>query len=206
MRKLFSRLLDLLNVHPDRNQRWTLSTLFIVGLLYTYVQPAITKAWVTELPAEWLAFQSLAYSICGLIVGMIWKGWVRRKAIRWFSLLCIIESAAGFFVGMWLCFVEYNVWVLAWACLLYGTLISEFVGKCLMTFRPKLWNEKEREVYDNNNDVVCGIYCILGYTCSLMLMPPLKVAMFVFGLTCAIDNIGWLVIYHRNRDKFLSED
>lgn len=200
MMKLFKRILDFFNIHPDKNQRWTLSTVFVVGLLYTYVQPAITKAWVSELPAEWIAFQSLAYSICGLLIGMIWKGWVRRKAIQWFTILCIIESAAGFFVGMWLSFVEYNVWVLAIACLLYGTLISEFVGKCLMTFRPKLWNE--REVYDNNNDVACGIYCIVGYACSLMFMPSLQVAMFVWGLTCALDNIGWLVVYHKNRDKF----
>jgi hypothetical protein len=71
-----------------------------------------------------------------------------------------------------------------------------------MTFRPKLWNEHEREVYDNNNDVVCGIYCIVGYACSLMFMPSLQVAMFVWGLTCALDNIGWLVVYHKNRDKF----
>jgi hypothetical protein len=162
MMKLFKRILDFFNIHPDKNQRWTLSTVFVVGLLYTYVQPAITKAWVSELPAEWIAFQSLAYSICGLLIGMIWKGWVRRKAIQWFTILCIIESAAGFFVGMWLSFVEYNVWVLAIACLLYGTLISEFVGKCLMTFRPKLWNEHEREVYDNNNDVVWHLlYCWL---------------------------------------------
>jgi hypothetical protein len=72
-----------------------------------------------------------------------------------------------------------------------------------MTFRPKLWNEKEREVYDNNNDVVCGIYCIAGYVCALLFMPSLKVAMFIWGLCCGIDNIGWLVVYHKNKDKFM---
>ena len=87
----------------------------------------------------------------------------------------------------------------------YGTLVSEFIGKCLMTFRPKLWNEHEREVYDNNNDVVCGIYCIAGYVCALLFMPSLKVAMFIWGLCCAIDNIGWLVVYHKNKDKFTED-
>jgi hypothetical protein len=81
--------------------------------------------------------------------------------------------------------------------------VSEFIGKCLMTFRPKLWNEHEREVYDNNNDVVCGIYCIVGYVCALLFMPSLKVAMFIWGLCCGIDNIGWLVVYHKNKDKFM---
>ena len=204
--KLLRKTLDFFNIHPDHNQRWTLTTLFLTGLLYTYVEPVITKAWISELPAEWLAFQSLTYSVVGLVIGMIWKGRLRRWAVRWFTVLCIIESAAGFLVGMWLCFVDYNVWVLAIACLLYGTLVSEFIGKCLMTFRPKLWNEKEREVYDNNNDVVCGIYCIVGYVCALVSMPSLQVAMFMFGLTCGLDNIGWLVVYHKNRDCFREID
>ena len=56
-----------------------------------------------------------------------------------------------------------------------------------------------------NNDVVCGIYCIAGYVCALLFMPSLKVAMFIWGLCCAIDNIGWLVVYHRNKDKFTED-
>lgn len=47
--------------------------------------------------------------------------------------------------------------------------------------------------------------CIAGYVCALLSMPSLKVAMFIWGLCCAIDNIGWLVVYHRNKDK-LTED
>ena len=200
VKKYFNKLLNFFNIHPDKNQRWTLTTLFITGLLYTYISPAMTKAIVTALPAEWLAFQSLFGSVVGLFVGMLWKGYVRRKAIRWFSLLCIIESVAGCLLGMYLCFIHYDVWVFAIATLLYGSLVSEFVGKCIMTFRPKLWNEHEREIYDNNNSIVCGIYCIIGFTLSLVFMPSLKVALFVWGLTCAIDNIGWLVVYHQNRE------
>ena len=50
-----------------------------------------------------------------------------------------------------------------------------------------------------------GIYCIAGYVCALLFMPSLKVAMFIWGLCCAIDNIGWLVVYHRNKDKFTED-
>ena len=77
MQKLLKRLLDLLNIHPDDNQHWTLSTLFIVGLLNCYVGPVISKAWVSELPAEWLAFQSLIYSVVGLFI----KIHVKKKSI-----------------------------------------------------------------------------------------------------------------------------
>jgi hypothetical protein len=37
-------------------------------------------------------------------------------------------------------------------------------------------------------------------------MPSLKVAMFIWGLCCGIDNIGWLVVYHKNREKFMQID
>ena len=47
--------------------------------------------------------------------------------------------------------------------------------------------------------------CIAGYVCALLSMPSLKVAMFIWGLCCAIDNIGWLVVYHRNKDKFTED-
>jgi len=199
------KVLDFFNIHPDANQRWTLSVLFVCGIMYTYVSPAMTKAIITALPAEWIAFQSLFSSICGLFVGMVWKGSLRKKVIKWFSTLCIIESAAGFLVGMYLCFVSYNAWLFAIATLVYSSLVSMFVGKCIMAFRPKLWNDKERELYDNNNSIVCGIYCIIGFLFSLLFMPSLNTALFVWGSVCALDNIGWIVIYQRNR-KLLNEE
>lgn len=205
IKKIFKKILNFFNIHPDKNQRWILGNIFIVGLLYTYINPAMVKAIITELPAEWLAFQSLFMSVCGLLIGMIWQGYVRSKAIKHFTLLCIIESLAGFLLGMYLCFVHYNVWVFAIASLIYGTLVTEFISKCLMTFRSKLWNEHEREVYDNNNSVVSGIYCIIGFTLSLLFMPSLKLTLFIYGLTCGIDNIGWLVIYAKNKEKFRKE-
>ena len=52
MQKLFKRLLDLLNIHPDENQRWTLSTLFIdelpVAKLYKPGQVMFAKREAVE--------------------------------------------------------------------------------------------------------------------------------------------------------------
>ena len=199
--KLFKRLLDFFNIHPDKNQRWTLSTLFIVGLLDAYVGPAISKAWVTELPAEWLAFQSLFMSICTLVIGMMWRGKIRKTALNYFMLLCITESLAGFLLGMYLCFIKYNVWVFAICSLIYTAFITNLVGKCIMAFKAKMWNEKEREIYDNNISIVAGIVCIIGFAMALIIMPSLKVALFLWGICCIIDDIGWIVVYYINRKQ-----
>ena len=65
---------------------------FLSGLLITYVNPTITKAIVSELPAEWLAVQSLVGSISGLLLGIAWKGKIRKAAIKYFAILAISES------------------------------------------------------------------------------------------------------------------
>lgn len=69
---MLKKLLDILNIHPDKNQRWLLMSWFFSGLLMTYASPAINKEIISSLPAEWLAAESLVLSITGLVAGVIW--------------------------------------------------------------------------------------------------------------------------------------
>ena len=89
--------MNLLNIHPDKNQRWILLSLFLSGLLITYVHPMIVK-------------------------------------------------------------------------------------------------------------VVAGIVCIAGFAAALLFMPSLKTALVLWGLCCVIDDLGWIVVYVRNRDTLRNID
>ena len=198
---LFKRLLGLLNIHADRNQKWLLVSMFFSGLLATYISPVITKAIITELPAEWIAFQALFSSVVGLVLGIIWKGKFRHNIIRCFLIFCITECLAGFFVAMYLCFIQYNVWVFAISSLFYSNFITSLVGKCVMAFKAKLWPDKEREIYDNNLSIVAGITCIIGFLSALLFMPTLNIALFIWGLCCIIDDIGWVIVFIKNKNK-----
>lgn len=196
---MVKKALNLINIHPDDNQKWLLMSLVISGLLITYAHPTLLKAIITELPAQWIAFQSLAASITGLLIGMIWKGKIREKAIKWFFCLALAESVCGFLLGLYLCFIEFDVLVFAIASLIYTTVISTFVGKCIMAFKAKLWIEKEREIYDNNTDIVSGIVCVIGYLLALVALPSLKVSLFLWAICCIFDDIGWLIVYRKNK-------
>lgn len=198
MKQFFNKLLKLLNLHPDVNQRYILASMFVSGLLVTYASPAITKAIISELPAEWLAFEALFGSACVLLVGMIWKGKTRDFAIKFFLHLAIVESFIGCGLAMYLCFIQYNVWIFAIISLIYTSFISIFVGKCIMVFKSKLYNEKEREIYDNNSSIIGSIVSILGYTIALFAMPSLKLSLFLWGICCIIEDIGWGIVYKRN--------
>jgi len=194
------KILNLLNIHPDKNQGPLLISLFLSGLIGTYINPAITKAIITELPAEWLAVQSLVMAISGLFIGMIWKGKIRGTAIKYFLYLAIAESICGCLLGFYLAFINYNVWVFAICSLFYTTFITSFVAKCVMAFKAKLWVEKEREIYDNNLSIVASIVCIIGYGLALTLMPKLNLALILWGVCCILDDIGWIYVYWKNQN------
>lgn len=206
MKKLLEKLLNLLNVHPDKNQRWILLSLFLSGLLITYVHPAIVKEVYTNLPAEWIAFESLSSSVAGLVVGMLWKGSVRKGVTKNFLVFAISESVLGCLLGLFLAFVYYNVWIFAVASLIYSAFITTFVGKCIMAFKAKLWVEREREIYDNNQSVILGFVCVIGFSLALFFMPSLKLALVIWGLCCIIDDVGWILVYLKNRETLKNID
>lgn len=196
---MLTKILSYINVHPDNNQKWLLMSLVISGLLITYAHPTLVKEIITNLPAQWIAFESLAASIAGLLIGMIWQKNIRKVAINNFLLLAITESLCGCLLGLYLCFIKWNVWVFAIASLVYTTIISTFVGKCIMAFKAKLWFEKEREIYDNNVSIVYGIVCIIGYMTALVALPSLKVSLFLWSICCIFDDIGWIIVYKKNK-------
>ena len=201
IRIIFKKILNLLNVHPDENQKWLLMSLVVSGLLITYAHPTLLKTIISELPAQWLAFDSLSSSICGLAIGVMWQKKVRTVAIKYFLWLAITESFCGFVLGLYLAFINFNVWVFAIASLIYTNIVSIFVGKCIMAFKAKLWIEKDREVYDNNYSIVGGIVCIVGYIAALLFLPPLQVSLILWAVCCIIDDIGWVIVYAKNKQE-----
>lgn len=202
--RLFRLLGNKLNLHADRNQTLILIWVFVFGLINTYIGPTITKELVSNLPAEYIAFQALASSICGFIIGVLWQGGIRKRAIMWFIPLALTESIVACSLGVYLLFVDYNVWIFAIASLLYSCLVTIFISKCIMSFRAKLWEgHNEREAYDNNNSIVGGITCIVGFGLALLFLPSLKVALGLWSISCLFDNLAWCYVYYRNKTSLM---
>lgn len=198
---MIGAIFKFFNINLDNNQKWIFFSYFLSGLILTYISPIFMKTVITALPPEWIAFQNLFMAISALVIGMIWKGKIRENALKYFIWFCIIESILGFGLSLYLAFIQFNVWVYAIFSLIYTSLITIFVGKCIMVFKTKLWNEEKRESYDNNEDVIGSITCILGFLCALLFMPSLEVALVLYGLMCIIDDIGWIIVYSKNKNS-----
>jgi len=204
--KLLLAIQKLLNLKIQKNQGLLLVCSTATGFLFCYISAAIQKEIVSSLPAEFLSIQSLWWCFSALMVGIVWKGATRDFAIKYFTALALTESILSFILAMYLVFVSYNVWVFAVGSLLYSSMVSVFVGKCIMCFESRLWQSREREDFDNTNSIVRNIVNCLGFGIAVFAMPPVKVAIFIWGVTCILDDIGWIITYLRNREVILEEN
>jgi len=194
-----------LNIKLNKNCNALYLASFISTLLCTYSNPCIVKEIVSCLPAQYLSVESLTICLSNLLIGMIWKGKTRDSVIRNFTIFAVLETVASILLGIWLLFISYNVWVMAIASVIYVNFISLFICKCVMTFKSKLFIEKDREDFDNSSSTIISIASIVGFVCATMLMPSLPTAILFWSLACVFDDVGWIIIYLQNKAK-LTED
>lgn len=196
-----NKILNILNLKLDRNQVYIFLSMFICGLLSTYVFPVIIKDIYSQLPSSWIAFESLVGSVSGLLISVAWKNSIRQGAIKRFMGFVIAETICGVVLCAYLLFIDYNIWVLAVSQLIYTTFVTSFVGKCIMVFKSKLWNNESREHYDNNASIIAGLTCILGYSLALFFEPSIKFALALWGIAYLVDDIGWAIVFWKNREQ-----
>lgn len=136
---------------------------------------------------------------------MIWKGNFRKAVLRNFVWFAIVESVASFCLAMWLAFVAWNVWIYAIFSLLYVSLVSLTISRCIMVFKTKIWNEKSRELHDNTASIVKDLALVIGGLMAMLFCPSLKLALVLWGIACIVDDIGWVLTWFKLKDK-LKED
>ena len=74
-----------------------------------------------------------------------------------------------------------------------------------MTFKSKLWNNDERENYDNNIQIIGGIVAILGYVMALFFLPSLKTSLVLWGVAYLVDDLGWAIVFYKNKNDLSVE-
>ena len=193
----------MFNIQVQENQGMLLFSSAISGLIYTYSNPPIVKEIISKLPPEWISFEGAWFCLSALLIGAIWKGKTREFAMRFFTWLAITESVGSFLLSIYLVFVNYNVWVFAILTLLYSSIITTFIGKCIMMFQSRLWNGREREMYDNTSSIFRNGVAMIGFAIAILAMPSLNTAILLWGVGCIFDDIGWIMVYNRTRDRIV---
>ncbi len=202
---MVERLFNFFNIKLQPYQGLLALSMFWSVLLNAYFCPVLCKTSVSALPSQWLAFEGVWCCTVSLLIGMVWKGNFRKAVIKNFVWFAVVESAVSFCLAMWLAFVAWNVWIYAIFSLLYVSLVSLTISRCIMVFKTKIWNEKSRELHDNTASIVRDLALIIGGLMAMLFCPCLKLALVLWGIACIIDDIGWIITYLKLKD-LLKED
>lgn len=193
----------IFNIQIQENQGFLLFSSAISGMIYTYSNPPIVKEIVSKLPAEYISFEGAWFCMSALIMGAIWKNRTREFAMHFFTWVALAESIGSFLLAVYLVFVQYNVWVFAILTLLYSSIVTTFIGKCIMMFQSKLWNGKEREMFDNTASIFRNGIAMIGFAWAILAMPSLNTAILLWGIGCIFDDIGWIIVYNKTKNRII---
>ena len=197
---MIAYIFKLLNIRLQPYQGPLALSMFISIILNAYSGPMLCKPAVTELPAQWLSLETVWCCVCSLLIGMFWKGKFRKAALDNFVAFAVVESVAGICLVAWLVIYGWNVWVYAVFSLLYISVVSMTINRCIMVFKTKIWNEKSRELYDNTASVVRDLALVIGGTCAMLFCPDLKTSLILWGVACLADDIGWIMTWLKLKD------
>ena len=197
---MVAKVFKFFNINLQKHQGLLALTMFISVLLNAYFCPVLCKVSVSALPSQWLAFEGVWCCTVSLLIGMVWKGSFRKAVLKNFVLFAFVESVTAFCLAMWLAFVAWNVWIYAIFSLLYVSLVSLTISRCIMVFKTKLWNEKTRELHDNTASVVRDLALIIGGLMAMIFCPSLKLALVLWGIACVVDDIGWIITWLKLKD------
>ena len=206
IKTIFGKALKFFNINLQPHQAIPATSYFFTMLMHAYFAPILVKTSISELPPQWLSFETVWCCLASLSVGIMWKGKFRSTVIKNFAILAIAESTCAFCLGLWLAFIRWNVWVYAIFSLLYVSIISLTISRCIMVFKSKLWNEKSRELHDNTQSVIGDIALCLGGIASIVICPPLKLALVLFGICCVVDDIGWIITYVKLKKNLIEDE
>lgn len=161
------------------------------------------KVCVEALPTRYIAFEQIVLSLSTLLFCSLWKNNnFRQASIKIYNKLAITEIIIGIIIAI-ISYIHFNVWVYAISLLICSSVISIYLSRMITAFRAAVFQDRDREDYDNNLRLLTSISGLLGFIIAFIYPLPIKLCLALFAfLWCA--NIGWIYVYQTNKEKFLN--
>lgn len=58
-------------------------------------------------------------------------------------------------------------------------------------------------MYDNTASIFRNGVAMLGFAIAILAMPTLNAAILMWGVGCIFDDIGWVVVYRKTRERII---
>jgi hypothetical protein len=147
-------------------------------------------------------FMSLSQLISCLLAIIISQLWIKHsdKLYKTFSISLALECVSfGSLLVLFLCgIVTPKIYYIV-DCILSATITRNIInGGCRL--KAIRYNNKDREMYDHKNTVMCSIASICGFLFSSLYVLPAQIAFVLMFIGISVDNLFYFIVY-KNTNK-----
>ena len=167
---------------------------FISNLFYSTAYPTVHLILMKSIDQRTISFNAIVICLAGIIIPTVWN----KKSDE-------LYKRYGYFLTME--GVSYILLTIAFIfgtidCKLYyllDTILFSIITKNIICGGNKLmamkYTGKDREIFDNNSNMLSNASSLIGFTISLVLSIPTHIAFIMLGIGIVSDNIFYYKAY-----------
>lgn len=167
---------------------------FLSTLFYSASYPYVYAETIKIVPASFISIENIAMCLSTIIFCWIWNRY-GDKLFRYYGIVSLIEILADIVLFADV-LIRHDLKFYFLLNVLIYSIITRNMACGGTKMRAKVHpDEKLREQYDNNINIVCSIATVLGASVALFYQIPLR-GLFILAFTGnIIDNIIYLKIF-----------
>lgn len=168
---------------------------FISNLFYSTAYPIVHFKLISEVGEKMISLNSICICLAGIVFPVMWNK-NSDKLYKKYGVLCTLETILYILI----CVMLLISLISSKAYYILDTMFFCLVTKNMICGGNKLRakrynNEKDREQYDNNVQLVSNISSLIGFSISLMVSISVNVGFILITIGICSDNFfyyhGW---------------
>ena len=175
---------------------------FLSTLFYSASYPYVYAETIKVVPASFISIENIATCLSTILFCWIWNKHSDRL-FRYYGIITVLEIIADIVLFADV-LIRHNLKFYFLLNVLIYSIITRNMACGGTKMRAKVHpDEKLREQYDNNINIVCSIATVLGASVALFYQIPLRGLFILAFIGNCIDNVIYLIIFRKIRSEEL---
>lgn len=183
--------------------------LIITGLFsnifYSIAYPIIHTICIQNITSNFMSLTQLISCVLAILISQLWIKYSDRL-YKLFGISLIFECILfGALLILFLSnLIDPKIYYIT-DCILSATITRNIInGGCRL--KAIRYKEKEREMYDHKNTIICNIASIGGFAFSSIFVLPTKLAFILMFMGISVDNIFYYIVYKNTNKNYEDKD
>jgi len=177
-----------------------LVSIFVCALFYSLSYPYIYAEMIKVVSKNYISAEQIITCISIVVLGIIWnkKG---NKLYKHYPLIVLLETIASIILFAHVLITGNYKFYFVFNILIYVFITRNIINGGIKLKAKVHPDEKSRETYDNNSNIVSSIATLLGASISIVISFDIKI-LFIFALIGNIfDNLCYYYIFKKVEGK-----